>query len=59
MTEFRFVRAWKLNDPKMEQDAIAVWRQHNILPLDATPEARAFAWGPHGVKCVIIAISTK
>lgn len=41
MTDFRFVRAWKLNDPKLEQDAITVWRQHSILPSDATPESRA------------------
>ena len=34
-------KAWRLNDPAVEADAIAYWQRLNLLPEGVTPEARA------------------
>jgi hypothetical protein len=41
MSDFRFVRAFKKNDAKLEQDAIDTWRHYGILPPNTMPEERA------------------
>jgi hypothetical protein len=33
--------AWRLDDPRIEADAIAFWNRLGILPADVTPEQRA------------------
>lgn len=41
MSEPEYTVAWKKNDPKLEADAIAVWKDHSSLPADVRPEDRA------------------
>jgi len=40
MTDFRYVTAWKKNDPQVEKDVLATWRENKSLPGYATPEKR-------------------
>jgi hypothetical protein len=39
--DVRYVPAWQLSDPKLEGDAIAMWREMRILPHNQSAEARA------------------
>lgn len=41
MSDYRVLTAWHLQDPRIEQDAIAFWRTLNILPRGTDPAARA------------------
>tara|TARA_R110000868_G_scaffold4559_7_gene28593 strand:- start:84 stop:575 length:492 start_codon:yes stop_codon:yes gene_type:complete len=36
-----YANAWRQNDRKLEQDAIALWTELNILPAGQSPEERA------------------
>lgn len=35
-----YVEAWRKDDPKLEADAAAFWREHNLLPADVTADER-------------------
>lgn len=36
-----YANAWRQNDPKLEQDAIALWAELGVLPAGQSPEERA------------------
>jgi hypothetical protein len=38
---FEFRPAWRLNDPRIEADAVDFWNRLGILPADVSPEDRA------------------
>jgi hypothetical protein len=38
---FELRPAWRLNDARIEADAVAFWERLNILPADVTPAQRA------------------
>lgn len=41
MGKIKYVSGWRKRDEKLEQDAIALWREQGILPAGVNPEDRA------------------
>jgi hypothetical protein len=40
MSEIEFRNAWKQNDQRQRDDALAIWKEHNVLPVDEKPGRR-------------------
>ncbi|PKQ08048.1 MAG: hypothetical protein CVT73_07990 [Alphaproteobacteria bacterium HGW-Alphaproteobacteria-12] len=40
-TDIRYVPGWHKRDPKLERDAIALWKEFGALPENIAPEIRA------------------
>ncbi|MFN4354125.1 hypothetical protein [Parvibaculum sp.] len=41
MGKIKYVSGWRKRDGKLERDAIALWKEHGVLPAGVTPESRA------------------
>ena len=41
MAKITYVSAWQKRDERRERDAIALWKEHGVLPPGVTPEERA------------------
>ena len=41
MGKIKYVSGWRKRDEKLERDAVALWKEHGVLPAGVTPESRA------------------